>query len=86
MLKEFDNFLYKVVGYDKISLLTAGLFLSPYSITTVREYFATGFTEFYMHPNEHGFLQKVSPQLYKKLVLLQILRISSIPTILIGLI
>ena len=31
----------------------------------------TGFTEFYLHPEEHGFLKKVSPQLYKKLVLLQ---------------
>ena len=42
MLKEFDNFLYKKIGYDKLSLLTSGLFLSPYSITTIREYFASG--------------------------------------------
>jgi len=51
MLKEFDNFLYKVVGYDKISLLTAGLFLSPYSITTIREYFASGMLDYLTNDN-----------------------------------
>ena len=29
-----------------IYLLTAGLFLSPYSITSLREYFANGFEEY----------------------------------------
>jgi hypothetical protein len=65
MLKEFDNFLYKVVGYDKISLLTAGLFLSPYSITTVREYFATGMLD-YLTDNE-SYMKEISPVLYSKI-------------------
>jgi hypothetical protein len=65
MLKEFDNFLYKVVGYDKISLLTAGLFLSPYSITTVREYFATGMLD-YLTDNE-SYMKDISPVLYSKI-------------------
>jgi len=69
--EEFDMLLYEKVGYDKLSTLVAGVFITPYAATSLREYFATGFTEFYTHPNEHGFLQKVSPQLYKKLVLLQ---------------
>mgnify|MGYP003123466503 CR=1 FL=1 len=69
--QEFDMFLYEKVGYDKLSTVVAGVFVSPYAATSLREYFATGFTEFYLHPNEHGFLQKVSPELYKKLVLLQ---------------
>ena len=69
--QEFDMFPYEKIGYDKLSTVTAGIFITPYAATSLREYFATGFTEFYLHPDEHGFLQKVSPELYKKLVLLQ---------------
>lgn len=69
--EEFDMFMYEKIGYDKLSTIVAGVFITPYAITSLREYFATGFTEFYMHPDEHGFLQKVSPALYKKLFLLQ---------------
>lgn len=65
MLKEFDNFLYKVVGYDKLALLSAGLFLSPYSITTVREYFASGFLNYLLDEDDH--LSDVSPTLYQKI-------------------
>ena len=68
--KEFDMFLYEKVGYDKLSSLLMGLFISPYAATSLREYFATGFTDFYTHP-DHKTLQKVSPQLYKKIILLQ---------------
>ena len=32
-----------------------------------REYFATAFTDFYLLPNSQAYIQKVSPQLYKKL-------------------
>jgi hypothetical protein len=69
--EEFDMFLYEKVGYDKLSTMIAGVFITPYAATSLREYFATGFTEFYTHPDAHGFLQKVSPELYKKLILLQ---------------
>ena len=69
--EEFDMFMYEKIGYDKLSTIVAGVFITPYAVTSLREYFATGFTEFYMHPDEHGFLQKVSPELYKKLFLLQ---------------
>jgi len=69
--EELDMFLYKKIGYEKLSTIVAGVFITPYAITSLREYFATGFTEFYLHPDEHSFLQKVSPELYKKLFLLQ---------------
>ena len=69
--KEFDLFLYEEIGYDKITTLTAGVFINPYAPTSLREYYATGFTEFFVNPDGHSFLQKVSPELYKKLVLLQ---------------
>ncbi len=68
--QEFDMFLYQTIGYDKLMNLVQGLFISPYAATSLREYFATGFTDFYMDPN-HKFLQKISPALYKKLIMLQ---------------
>ena len=69
--KEFDMFLYEKIGYDKLTTLTAGVFINPYAPTSLREYFATAFTEFYINHDGHSFLQKVSPELYKKLILLQ---------------
>ncbi len=66
--EDFDMFLYEKIGYDKLSNVIRGIFITPYAATSLREYFATGFTEFYIHPDEHSFLQKVSPELYKKLV------------------
>tara|TARA_R110000824_G_scaffold56144_2_gene153963 strand:- start:51 stop:743 length:693 start_codon:yes stop_codon:yes gene_type:complete len=69
--EEFDMLLYQEIGYDKLSNIMTGVFITPYAATSLREYFASGFTEFYIHPDTHGFLQKVGPELYKKLVLLQ---------------
>jgi len=68
--EDFDMFLYKTVGYDKLSSMCQGLFITAYAPTSLREYFATGFLEFYLEPN-HNFLKKTSPQLYKKLIVLQ---------------
>jgi hypothetical protein len=67
---EFDKFLYQKIGYDKLSSLLMGLFISPYAATSLREYFATGFTDFYLY-SDHDVLSKVSPELYKKLIMLQ---------------
>ena len=68
--QEFDDFLHKTIGYDKLSTLMAGVFISPYAATSLREYFAVGFTEFYLDSN-HNFFKKVSPELYKKVKFLQ---------------
>ena len=68
--EEFDKFLFEKVGYDKLSQLLQGIFISPYAPTSLREYFATGFAEYYLDSN-HNFLQQVSPQLYKKLFTIQ---------------
>ena len=68
--EEFDMFLYEKVGYAKLAQLLMGLFISPYAATSLREYFATGFTEFYTH-SDHGFFKKISPELYKKIISLQ---------------
>ena len=68
--EEFDMFLYKTVGYEKLSSMIEGLFISAYAPTSLEEYFATGFLEFYLDSN-HNFLKKTCPQLYKKLIVIQ---------------
>ena len=63
--KEFDAFLYKEVGYSLIQTLTMGLFVSPYAPTSLREYFATGFEEYYI--GDRNYLRKISPNLYTQI-------------------
>lgn len=70
--QEFDEFLHQDVGYDKLSGVLKGVFVTPYAATSLREYFATAFTEFYLYPDSHGYLRKVSPELYKKLTQLHL--------------
>jgi hypothetical protein len=65
---EFDNFLLNKIGYDKLALLMQGLFINPYAATSLREYFATGFTDFFIEPDKHNILKDISPALYKKLI------------------
>lgn len=67
--EEFDNLLYKKIGYDKLNKYAAGLFINSYAATSLREYFATAFTDFYLNPN-HNFLKKISPTVYEKIVML----------------
>ena len=62
---EFDDFLFKQLGYNTLSQITPGLFLSPYSVTSIREYFATGFDE-YLN-GDRKYLKEICPKLYDKL-------------------
>jgi len=68
--QEFDEFLHQKVGYNKLAGLISGLFISPYAATSLREYFATAFTDYYLDSN-HSYLQKVSPAVYEKIKMLQ---------------
>ena len=68
--EEFDDFLHKKVGYDKLAPIVRGVFISPYAATSLREYFATMFTEYYLD-SDHSFLKKISPILYEKISMLQ---------------
>jgi len=68
--EEFDMFLYEKVGYDALSSIMMGMFINPYAATSLSEYFATGFVEFYINA-DHKYLKKLSPALYEKLFLLQ---------------
>ena len=65
--KELDMFLLQDVGYDKLALYSQGLFISAYSVTSLREYFATAFTDFFMKPDTHDIIKKLCPQAYKKI-------------------
>ena len=64
--EEFDNFLYKTVGYDKLAMLTANIFLSPYAATSLREYFSNGFEHYFSDINPEYF-NKLCPKLYFKI-------------------
>ena len=66
--EEFDSFLYKEVGYDILQLLAVNLFIAPYSVTSLKEYFARGFEEYYL--GNILYLKDLSPYVYKKLSLL----------------
>ena len=66
--KKMDTFLYKTVGYEKMTNMAPSLFIRPYAATSVREYFATGFEDYYL---EGGLkLKNISPVLYSRIELL----------------
>jgi hypothetical protein len=66
--KKFDMFLYKTVGYEKVTNLAPTLFIRPYAATSVREYFATGFEDYYLEGGVQ--LKKISPTLHSRIELL----------------
>ena len=67
---DFDEFLFKEVGYEKLQNLSNGLFLNPYSVTSLREYWSTGFEEYFL--GERPYLEKICPYINKKLSLLEL--------------
>jgi hypothetical protein len=67
--RDFDNFLFKTVEYDTLAILSSNIFISPYSATSLREYFASGFEHYYADENPE-YIKNISPKLYKKIILL----------------
>tara|TARA_R100000008_G_scaffold86375_2_gene79223 strand:+ start:5456 stop:6184 length:729 start_codon:yes stop_codon:yes gene_type:complete len=65
--EEFDMFLYREIGYEKLIFLTMGLVVSPYGLTSLREYFATGFEEYFMPTGDRESLRQMSPSIYQKI-------------------
>tara|TARA_Y100000034_G_scaffold135418_2_gene207260 strand:- start:180 stop:884 length:705 start_codon:yes stop_codon:yes gene_type:complete len=63
--KEFDYFLYSGVKASLLKTLSIGLFVSPYALTSLREYFSTGFEEYFL--GDKSYLKKISPALYSKI-------------------
>ena len=62
---DFDMFLFQDIGYPVLETLTLGLFVSPYSVTSINEYFAVGFENFYI--GEANYIKKICPILSEKL-------------------
>ena len=63
--KYFDYYLYNVVGYPLLENLIMGLFYSPYAVTSINEYFANGFENYFLRDKE--YLKNISPVLYNKI-------------------
>lgn len=63
---KFDRFLYEEVGYERLFNLTKDIFVSPYGATSLREYFANAFENFFV--NDIFLVQKYAPSVYKKLI------------------
>lgn len=63
--EDFDMFLFQDVGYPALEAIAGGLFLSPYSMTSINEYFAIGFESFYI--DKSPYLKKMCPQLSNKI-------------------
>jgi len=60
--KEIDNFLFKDIGYEILNQMTTNIFVSGYAATSVSEYFARGFEEYFIGDKEN--LKQLSPVLY----------------------
>jgi hypothetical protein len=71
--KKIDTYLHTEIGYEKLFNFTNGLFLTPYSVTSLKEYFAIGFEKYFLKPEyeTRRYIKKVSPALYKKIKILE---------------
>jgi len=61
--KEIDEFLFKKIGYEVLNQLVANIFISGYAATSVSEYFARGFEEYFI--GDKDTLKQLSPVLYR---------------------
>jgi hypothetical protein len=61
--RQIDDFLYKTIGYDILNQMVVNIFVSGYAATSVSEYFARGFEEYFI--GDKDSLQKMSPVLYR---------------------
>jgi len=66
--KNLDELFYKQIGYDILGQLTIDLYTNPYAATSLREYVASCFEEFYI--GKPVFLKQICPYIYKKLYVL----------------
>ena len=62
--KDFDFYLYDKIGYERLQFFTLNLFPNVYSITSLREYFASGFETYFLKGPEE---LKMAPVLLEKI-------------------
>ena len=67
--QEFDMFLFQEIGYPVLTQLTMGLFLTPYGVTSLSEYFAESFEYFFVRDTE--YVRKITPGCYTKILELE---------------
>jgi len=65
LVDELDDLLYNEIGYDRLSLIIPNLFISPYSVTSIREYFANGVEEYFF--GDSNLIKNINPVLYSKI-------------------
>lgn len=65
--KELDDFLYKDLGYDKLETFCSGLFIRPYAVTSIREYFATALEHYLLE--DPDYVKRLSPVVYRKVAM-----------------
>jgi len=63
--KDFDFYLYDDVGYGALEGYGQGCFLSPYSATSLREYYATAFTDYFLY--DRDAVKRICPAAYSKI-------------------
>jgi hypothetical protein len=62
---DFDALLNFEIGYTTLNSLLNGLFASPYAATSLREYFADAFEEYYLRDRKYLF--NISPKAFEKI-------------------
>lgn len=62
---DFDMFLLQKVGYPLLRNISRHIFASPYAATSLSEYYADGFEDYFMGKRRN--LKDISPALYSKL-------------------
>ncbi len=63
-----DDYFFVDIGYPVLAQIFsfAKLFIGPYSATSIREYFASGFDQYFL--GEQMLVRNFSPSLYRKLL------------------
>jgi len=63
--ESLDNIFANEIGYPSMTVISQGIYYSPYAATSLREYFANGFEAYFYHKDI--YLKKVSPLLFAKM-------------------
>ena len=66
--EKLDRFFSEEIGYDNLRTITSELFLSPYAVTSLREYFANAFEHMYIEGERD--IKNISPVAHRKILLL----------------